>query len=549
MKFSLFTFCTVLLSLISNIINAQSFTIATNYTNYGSGSLGATNCTITFAIENNNPSPIDIMEVAYIMPAASTQTWQLWYKPTPLTGVPGAVNAGNGWDIASTAQTVTSTVAGVTTILTNVNFSIPANTTWRFAVVTNSGSMQYGATATVPNIFTQNGVSLLVGDNPISTGYAGSQTGPTFNPRFFNGSVTFGNPYTPDNAGVDSIAMPASFSCSGPQKAFARVNNFGNNQIDSVRVEWTVNGIPQPTVFVNTPLPNIGDNTTVELGWVHIPFGAPVQLSAWTFMPNGVPDTEPGNDTSTVILTAVEEGIVLTPFDDTMYICPGDVITLDAGYNANTDYTWSNGIQAQVNQISAPGVYWVWAYNPSGCQAFDTFYVVEELLPAAGHLIAAIDNGGGNFTFNIPGLANVAEFLWDFGDASPLVAGAPPINHTYTNPGSYQVSVTLSNKCGEIYRYGNIFTMGTDIVDVELSNLVKLMPNPASEYIQIESNNSNILIQGVNIFNVVGQSVFVSGAVKNDKVQVHVKDFSTGLYNIQIHTNRGVINKKLEVLR
>src|SRR5690606_15111305 len=137
------------------------------------------------------------------------------------------------------------------------------------------------------------------------------------------------------------------------------------------------------------------------------------------------------NDTLLVTLASTFEGITLNELNDTS-ICKGDSLYLDAGFNPNTDYTWSNGTQAQHNIITQPGTYWVWAYNPSGCQSFDTFEVSLLPDPTAGPNVVGIDNGAGNFTFNIPMAADVEEWVWDFGDATPTVTGPAPISHTYT---------------------------------------------------------------------------------------------------------------------
>ncbi len=538
-----FLFCCI----FSSVSNAQMFTITPTYTTLvQSGLLAVTDACITFGVNNSNPSPIQIEEVAYIMPANSTQTWTLWYKTTPLNGNPGNITVANGWTVVTT-QVATSTAAGITTVLTSVGFSIPASTTYRFALSKNDPNMDYGGAGCAPNSFTQNGVSLYVGDNPISDGWSGDVVIMSFNPRFFQGSVTFGDPLTPDNAGVDSILLPNVVECSGPYFVKARVKNFGSNQIDSVRVGWSVDGTPQPTVYVNTPLPVIGDFTIVDLGWANIPFPQSAEIKVWTSLPNGVVDTEFGNDTSTLIVTANTPGITLTAFNDTMYICDNEAIVLDAGFNANTDYTWSNGTQAQVNIIYSAGTYWVWAYNPLGCQAFDTFEVMHFPSVEAGPYVSMIDNGLGEFTFNISSLKNVTFYEWNFGDNSPLVQGSAPISHTYTQNGSYIVKATLANECDTIYRYGNVFASGLNLKSLNNDVDIKIIPNPAKESLVIQADN--IQINGIALYNIIGQKVYLRENINSNKTQISVDMLSNGMYQLHILTNEGIIVRKIEVVK
>src|SRR5690606_737503 len=111
------------------------------------------------------------------------------------------------------------------------------------------------------------------------------------------------------------------------------------------------------------------------------PYNTPTQLKVWTSDPNGNPDSRKTNDTFTIVLDATDPGIQLNELNDTFMRYNSSLI-LDAGYSAYTDYPWSNGTQAQLNTITQPGRYWIWAYSNQGCQAFDTFTVTEIGEPA-----------------------------------------------------------------------------------------------------------------------------------------------------------------------
>ncbi len=397
------------------------------------------------------------------------------------------------------------------------------------------------------------------------TVYQGDPSGMTTNRRMYGlvaGAASAGADWTQvsmgfdmiskDNAGISELVEPQSNDlCAGIHQVKVRVINGGSNDIDSVRVNWTLNGVPQPTFFYNGNIPDItntNNSVVVTLGSVNFPHNVPMAIKAWTSFPNGELDLDNTNDTLNALVTATMQGITLNDMVDTA-LCNGDSLVLDAGYSANTDYTWSNGRQAQVNIITQPGTYWVWAYNPTGCQAFDTFNVTLVPEPMAGPYVVGIDNGAGNFTFNIPQAAHIDVWEWDFGDNSPVVFGAAPITHTYTQAGSYLVKVKLSNSCGYITRYGNIFTSGSNIKEIEaIANAIELYPSPASNVVTLHNKSDKFTIKEINIFNTIGQRVF-SADVKDQKSMIDVSNFATGLYNIQVITDKGNVNKKFEVVR
>lgn len=355
-----------------------------------------------------------------------------------------------------------------------------------------------------------------------------------------------------NDAGVASLVSPLGNDlCSGIHQVKVNCRNFGTNDITSFNVNWTLNNVPQPSIAISTtltPYLTAGDNIDVTLGNVNLTLGVPANIKTWTSDPNNVMDEATFNDTISFVLQSTFEGIALNDLVDTFF-CEGDTLALDAGYNPNTDYTWKNGGQGQISVITTPGTHWVWAYNPSGCQAYDTFEVEMISPPFAGHTIGAIDNGGGQYTFNLPMAANVDVWEWNFGDAFPIVYGHAPIQHTYALTGSYIVSVKLSNACGETMRYGNVFAIGSNIKELEnIAKSIEVYPSPATDYITIFNKNDKVMVKEITIFNSIGQRVFVAD-IKDQKSVLNVSAFATGLYNMHITTDKGNVNKKFEVIK
>ncbi len=151
---------------------------------------------ITFAIQNTNPYPAVLNSVANFFGTygSGIANFTLWYSATSLSGLPGAITAPN-WSPVASVTGVNCPPGVQTTVFPLLAFVIPANTTYRFYLESPTITLDYvnsGATVT-PNVFTNTGVSLIVGDATISgqaVGFGGGIGSVTFTPRSFAGSVS-----------------------------------------------------------------------------------------------------------------------------------------------------------------------------------------------------------------------------------------------------------------------------------------------------------------------------------------------------------------------
>jgi len=105
------------------------------------------------------------------------------------------------------------------------------------------------------------------------------------------------------DAGVAAIDSPVWYCRYDTLKDIrVHVSSFINT-IDSVHVGWSVDGIMQPPVLNkvrNSGGPGTGD---VLLGKVSVANHKPIAIKAWTFLPNGVKDQIPFNDTLYATIT------------------------------------------------------------------------------------------------------------------------------------------------------------------------------------------------------------------------------------------------------
>lgn len=104
--------------------------------------------------------------------------------------------------------------------------------------------------------------------------------------------------YGPNDAGVASIDSPYIF-CGGTQPIVATIQNYGINQIDTVTVNWELDGVSQTAVNYYGLLDTAGGkgNTYAQIRLGSATFNAPRDIKVWTSRPNNIADTVPDNDT------------------------------------------------------------------------------------------------------------------------------------------------------------------------------------------------------------------------------------------------------------
>ncbi len=261
----------------------------------GNGSGG-----VTCNIQNNSAVPQRIDSFSYAL-QSTTQTVEIWYSTTPIAGPPNI--AAPGWTLIG-SNTLTGISAGLTPTLQPlgipVNIIIPPGQTYAFYIGNATGSSVIYTNGSTAHSYTDGTMTIHTGSN---IGYGGNRPNPTFHIRQFTGAIHYGVPISvPNDAGVTSIDTPGVF-CAGQQDVWVTVNNFGNNQVDSVTVNWSHNGTLQTPVVLAQQLDTAGgsgpQSRQVLLGSLNIT--SVDTIVAWTTLPNNQADTVNGNDTTTWI--------------------------------------------------------------------------------------------------------------------------------------------------------------------------------------------------------------------------------------------------------
>jgi hypothetical protein len=193
MKKTLFSILVLLCTLqisFSQVITFQPTTSGTGYLPSNNSSGG-----ITFVIQNTNPYPAILNSLTYWNSVAATKDFTLWYSSSSISGAPTfPPTVAAGWNTVATVTGVAMAASVQSPIFTGLTFVIPANTTYRFFLI--SANVQYTGVTAPPNpsgvsptTFTNTGVNFLVAEAQIAGQNVGWGGG-NFSPRAFLGSAT-----------------------------------------------------------------------------------------------------------------------------------------------------------------------------------------------------------------------------------------------------------------------------------------------------------------------------------------------------------------------
>lgn len=191
----------------------------------------------------------------------------------------------------------------------------------------------------------------------------------------------------PNDAGVTKILNPVRNFCPVTKVASIILKNFGTAELDSVRINWSLNGILQKTYHWKGKL--LSDSTTnVIIDTFKFTAGYDT-LRAWTSLPNGVQDSVPENDSS-------KEYFIVYPSPNVNAggnhaICYGNGIQIGSKADSSLKYSWTSKPSGFLDTTSNPGVspkitttYYLTVTNKvTGCTATDSTIITVNPLPLA----------------------------------------------------------------------------------------------------------------------------------------------------------------------
>lgn len=239
------------------------------------------------------------------------------------------------------------------------------------------------------------------------------------------------------DAGITALNAPVGLFCSSVKQVKVTLANLGVNTINTVQVNWSLNGVMQPAVTYTGALGGVGNppNTTiVTLGNGLFMPNSSTTIKVWSSMPNGLADPINYNDTLvTVVQPSSSLPVNLGP---DAAICTGSSYTLNAG-STGSSFLWDNNTVNQTRNVTAAGTYYVKVTGYDGCIGVDTFVLSLRPLPV-------VDLGPdqaiclGSTTTLDPGNIG-ASYLWDDGSTAQT--------RVVDTAGIYTVDVTDNYGC------------------------------------------------------------------------------------------------------
>lgn len=132
------------------------------------------------------------------------------------------------------------------------------------------------------------------------------------------------------------------------------------------------------------------------------------------------------------------------------------------------------------------------------------------------------------------------HYHWDFGDGTTHTAQFP--SHTYTNPGTYPVTLIVENASGSD-TIQHTLTVGTTDRAPEDALRFAVYPNPTSDHWNLEfpQNQQGQLV----VINATGQVMLETVLSGGVEYRVDATKWAAGVYNIQVRTKQGIAAKKV----
>lgn len=140
-----------------------------------------------------------------------------------------------------------------------------------------------------------------------------------------------------------------------------------------------------------------------------------------------------------------------------------------------------------------------------------------------------ISNNTVQFTNNS---SDAMEYLWEFGDGS--TDSIPDPNHTYSSKGSYVVRLTVTN-CDESHTTEKVIDLGTWEFELNLPPNVELFPNPAKDYIYINTKSYPL---DITIFDMKGSRFYATYKRRDSAIAVDLRHLSPGGYILFFKTQK-----------
>jgi len=257
------------------------------------------------------------------------------------------------------------------------------------------------------------------------------------------------------DAKMQRMVSPENEICPATRMVSIRYKNNGNTQIDSVRIQWSINGTVQPAQTVVNKMLFEDTSSIVNLGNVDFKTGT-YNLKFWTLKPNGLQDDSAYNDTlkTKVIVHAMPVPSFLrldscehspTHFINNSTIASGIISKYLWRFRDGTTDTAKTPVHVYQNT----GTYSITLVATSDFGCADSFLRTVTVHPRA--VVSFVSDSVCTavkilFANNSSVSKGTLTYSWSFGDGNTSAAISP--SYAYSAPGIYAVKLWAKTNMG-----------------------------------------------------------------------------------------------------
>ncbi|RMG54140.1 MAG: PKD domain-containing protein, partial [Bacteroidetes bacterium] len=208
-------------------------------------------------------------------------------------------------------------------------------------------------------------------------------------------------------------------------------------------------------------------------------------------------------------------------------------------------YLWSTGETSPAITATTTDTYVVTVTDSTGCEASDTVQVDVTPTPVAA---ATFDNPNYDFTVDFVNQSTPptgADYLWDFGDGFGTSTDASP-SYTYVLPGTYQITLIVSNECGSDTT--QFLLGGVSVDDDAFSRTLEVYPNPTQGLFHISSRDLQAEELTIEVTDARGRVILervISNVFGGFTQPVDLSAEAEGVYNIRISDGEHTATKRV----
>lgn len=251
-----------------------------------------------------------------------------------------------------------------------------------------------------------------------------------------------------------------------------------------------------------------------------------------------------GTGTDTVIVSA--SALVYTDFvvANDLEFCAGDDVLLYSNGMYDT-YAWTGGSTNDSLTVTTGGTYTLDVTDACGTGT-QSVVITENDVPTAS-FTSTNSYVTGIFT-NTSTFPGGSTYLWDFGDGTTSTDMNP--THIYAVPGTYTVTLTVTNECGTDTTTGTIEATTVGLEEIAGLGTIAIYPNPSNGIFQLDVNFIEAAELNLIVVNMLGEVVAVQDVNAVNGIHSGVIDLSTsapGVYFLKIISDNNAISTQVLV--